>query len=73
MPFVRATDIKDNEVKAANLLHIAKEQPKFMEKCRLAAGEVIVVRSGVNTGDCALVPDWLDGAYAACIFELPSL
>jgi type I restriction enzyme S subunit len=64
-PFVRATDIKDNEIKAVNLLHIAREQPTFMEKCRLAAGEVIIVRSGVNTGDCALVPDWLDGAYAA--------
>jgi type I restriction enzyme S subunit len=31
----------------------------------LQAGELIIVRSGVNTGDCAIVPDGLDGACAA--------
>jgi type I restriction enzyme, S subunit len=65
VPFVRATDIKDGEVVTETLLYIAKEQPKAMEKCRLAGGELIIVRSGVNTGDCAVIPSALAGAYAA--------
>lgn len=36
-----------------------------MAKCLLREGEVIVVRSGVNTGDCAPVPPELAGAYGA--------
>ena len=36
-----------------------------MAKCILAAGEVIIVRSGVNTGDIAVVPESLAGSYAA--------
>ncbi|MDR0674189.1 MAG: restriction endonuclease subunit S [Zoogloeaceae bacterium] len=65
MPFVRATDIKDGEIKRETLFHISKEQPKLMDKCRLSGGELIIVRSGVNTGDCAVIPEDLSGAYAA--------
>ena len=65
VPFVRATDIKDGEVNLETLYHIAEEQPKLMDKCRLAGGELIIVRSGVNTGDCAVIPPVLSGAYAA--------
>jgi hypothetical protein len=65
VPFVRATDIKDGEIRQDTLLHIAAVQPKQMEKCRLKGGELIIVRSGVNTGDCAVVPASLAGAYAA--------
>ena len=31
----------------------------------MSGGEVVIVRSGVNTGDCAVVPEQLQGAYAA--------
>lgn len=65
VPFVRATDIKNGEVVTETLLSISRDQPKAMEKCRLAGGELIVVRSGVNTGDCAVIPAALAGAYAA--------
>ncbi|WP_090138076.1 restriction endonuclease subunit S [Limnohabitans sp. DM1] len=65
MPFVRATDIKDGRILMDALPHVAAEQPKSMEKCRLSGGELIIVRSGVNTGDCAVVPSELNGAYAA--------
>lgn len=65
VPFVRATDIKDGEIRLDTLFHIKAEQPKHMEKCRLSGGELIIVRSGVNTGDCAVVPSSLAGAYAA--------
>lgn len=36
-----------------------------MDKCLLHGNEIIVVRSGVNTGDCALIPDELAGSFAA--------
>jgi type I restriction enzyme S subunit len=36
-----------------------------MDKCRVATDEIILVRSGVNTGDCAVVPAVLNGAFAA--------
>jgi type I restriction enzyme, S subunit len=65
VPFVRATDIKEGEVVIETLFHIEKEQPKSLEKCRLAGDELIVVRSGVNTGDCAVIPKSLAGAFAA--------
>ncbi len=65
VPFIRATDIKDGEVSQDTLLHIEAAQPKQMDKCRLSGGELIIVRSGANTGDCAVVPNSLAGAYAA--------
>lgn len=63
--FVRATDIKDGQIQLDNLLHISSEQPPKMDKCLLNGGEVIVVRSGANTGDSAFVPFELAGSYAA--------
>ena len=65
VPFVRATDIKDGQIQLENLLHISSEQPPKMDKCLLNGGEVIVVRSGANTGDSAFVPFELAGSYAA--------
>ncbi|MEG4579413.1 restriction endonuclease subunit S [Microcoleus sp. MON1_C5] len=65
VPFVRATDIKEGQIQLENLLHISSEQPPKMDKCLLSGGEVIVVRSGANTGDSAFIPYELAGAYAA--------
>lgn len=65
VPFIRATDIKEGEIQVANLLYVHRDQPPSMDKCRLRGREVIVVRSGVNTGDCAPVPNSLVGAFAA--------
>ena len=64
VPFIRATDIKDGEVNLGTLLHVSAEQPSRMTKCRLAGGELIIVRSGANTGDCAVVPASLANAFA---------
>ena len=64
VPFVRATDIKDGEVNLETLLHVSAEQPSRMNKCRLAGGELIIVRSGANTGDCAVIPASLANAFA---------
>lgn len=65
VPFIRATDIKDGEIQLDNLFHISSTQPQKMDKCLLSGSEVIVVRSGANTGDCAVVPPELAGSYAA--------
>lgn len=65
VPFVRATDIKEGEIQLGGLLHVHRSQSSQMAKCLLSEGEVIVVRSGVNTGDCAPVPASLAGAYGA--------
>jgi hypothetical protein len=65
VPFIRATDIKQGEILTANLLHTSAIQPSNMAKCVVEAGEMILVRSGVNTGDCAIVPEPLSNAYAA--------
>jgi type I restriction enzyme S subunit len=62
VPFIRATDIKEGEIQEDDLLFIEQEQPPDMRKCLLSAGELIVVRSGVNTGDCAVVPEHLKGS-----------
>jgi type I restriction enzyme S subunit len=37
------------------------------------SGDIILVRSGVNTGDCAVIPEIYHGAYAAydLIIEVP--
>jgi len=65
VPFLRATDIKDGKVLIDRLPHVSREQPRSMDKCRLEGGELVIVRSGVNTGDCAVVPTALHGAFAA--------
>jgi type I restriction enzyme, S subunit len=65
VPFIRATNIKNGEILTEKLLHIDANQNERMQKCLLEAGEMILVRSGVNTGDCAVVPDLLAGSYAA--------
>jgi Type I restriction modification DNA specificity domain len=65
VPFIRATDIKNGEILTEKLLHIDANQNERMQKCLLESGEMILVRSGVNTGDCAVVSDLLAGSYAA--------
>ncbi len=44
---------------------ISAESAKKIKKCRLNEGNLLVVRSGVNTGDCAYITREYDGAYAA--------
>ena len=65
IPFIRATNIKGGTVQTEGLVHISKDAAKEIAKCKVSAGDLILVRSGVNTGDCALIPPEYDGAYAA--------
>lgn len=73
IPFIRATNIKAGTVSSKDLKRIAPDDAEQLGKCRVLAGNLIVVRSGVNTGDCAIVPPDYDGAYAAfdLIIDLP--
>ena len=65
LPFIRATNIKNGTVEVGDLRYISPVSGAGIPKCRVNSGDLIVVRSGVNTGDCAVVPRDLDGAYAA--------
>jgi type I restriction enzyme, S subunit len=65
IPFIRATNIKYNSIVENDLVFISKEDANKIKKCELREGNLLVVRSGINTGDAAVVPKEFDGAYAA--------
>ena len=65
LPFIRATNIKKGGVNQKGIKFISTDSAKKIEKCKVAYGNLIIVRSGVNTGDCAVIPKELSGAYAA--------
>jgi type I restriction enzyme S subunit len=65
IPFIRATNVKKGTVQQDDLVFISEADARSITKCRVDAGDLIIVRSGVNTGDCALIPPEFDGAYAA--------
>ncbi len=65
IPFIRATNIKNNTIVQKDLVFITREEANKIKKCELKEGNLIVVRSGVNTGDAAVVTKEFDGAYAA--------
>ena len=64
IPFIRATNIKNGTIRRSDLKFISEYQAEKISKCRLNGGELIVVRSGVNSGDSAMIPRDLEGAYA---------
>lgn len=55
IPFIRATNIKRGTVLTKDLKRISLADAQRISKCRVSAGDLIVVRSGVNTGDCAVL------------------
>jgi type I restriction enzyme S subunit len=73
VPFIRATNIKNGSVEKDGLVFISGADALKIIRCQVKAGNLILVRSGVNTGDCALIPAEYDGAYAAydLIIEMP--
>ncbi len=72
-PFIRATNVKNGTVKSSDMKFISPADSANIEKCKVSYGNLIIVRSGINAGDCALIPQQYDGAYAAydLIVELP--
>lgn len=65
IPFIRATNIKNNTIVRKDLVFITREEANKIKKCELREGNLIVVRSGVNTGDAVVVSKEYDGAFAA--------
>lgn len=65
IPFIRATNIKKGTIQKEGLVFISEQEASKIQKCKVKTGDLILVRSGVNTGDCALIPNEYDGAYAA--------
>ena len=63
-PFIRATNVKGGTVVRTGLKFISSGEAEKIKKCKISAGDLIVVRSGVNAGDCALIPEEFDGSYA---------
>lgn len=63
--FIRATNIKNGKIEKENLKFISVQSAEKIEKCKLKYGDVLIVRSGVNTGDCVMISKEFAGAYAA--------
>ncbi len=70
--FIRATNIKQGRIIENGILYINKDEAKKIEKCKLKENDLIIVRSGVNTGDCAVVTKKYVGSYGGydIIFHL---
>lgn len=62
--FIRATNIKAGRITENDMLKISADEAARIEKCRLNGNEIIIVRSGANTGDTCVVTDEYQGQYA---------
>lgn len=65
IPFIRATNIKKGRIVKKDLVYISQIEADKIPKCKLAEGDMIIVRSGANTGDAATIPKEYENAYAA--------
>jgi type I restriction enzyme S subunit len=65
IPFIRATNVKAGRISTKDLKRISNRDAEKLAKCRVKRGNIIIVRSGVNTGDCAVIPAEYDGSCAA--------
>jgi len=64
IPFIRATNIKKGGVVRNDLKFITQIEAKNIKKCKLKYGDLLVVRSGVNSGDAAFINEEYSGTYA---------
>ena len=62
--FIRATNIKSGRITENDMLRISADEAAKIEKCRLNGNEIIIVRSGANTGDTCVVTDEYRDQYA---------
>jgi len=61
--FIRATNIKKGRIVDEEMLFIDDLEAAKINKCKLKCGQLIIVRSGVNTGDTCVIPKKYEGAY----------
>ena len=62
--FIRATNIKAGRITENDMLRISSGEAAKIEKCSLEGNEIIIVRSGANTGDTCVVTDEYRNQYA---------
>lgn len=62
--FIRATNIKSGRIVTDEFKMMSREESKKFEKCKLSLGDLIIVRSGVNTGDTCVIDENFAGHYA---------
>lgn len=65
IPFIRATNIKKGRISKKDLVFISEEEAAKIPNCKVNEGDLIIVRSGANTGDAATIPKEYHNAYAA--------
>lgn len=64
IPFIRATNIKNGGVKSDGMVYITTVEASKIKKCKVKESDIIVVRSGANSGDCCRIPYEYEDAYA---------
>ncbi len=64
IPFIRATNIKMGTVIEKDMKFISEVEANKISKCRLDEGDLIIVRSGINSGDCAYINKKYSRSYA---------
>src|SRR5262249_27253238 len=62
VPFLRATNVKRGELTKDGLVFVDELDLPDSRVVRLCAGDIIVVRRGAYTGDCAIVTEEWGGA-----------
>jgi type I restriction enzyme S subunit len=62
--FIRATNIKAGRINENGVKYISDIEATKISKCKLKIGDLIIVRSGVNTGDTCMITREYDGQYA---------
>ncbi|MBP7139882.1 MAG: restriction endonuclease subunit S [Caldisericia bacterium] len=65
IPFIRATNIKKGRISDIDMFYISNEEADKISKCKLDYGDLVIVRSGANTGDCTYTTREYIGAYGA--------
>lgn len=63
IPFLRATNIKNGRIEEKGMVFLSEEEALKIKKCRIREGDLLIVRSGANTGDCARI----DEKYHNCL------
>jgi len=63
IPFLRATNVKAGRIEKKGMVFLYEIEGQKISKCFVNEGDLIIVRSGANTGDCAYISE----EYANCL------
>ncbi len=63
IPFLRAANIKPQGVNRNDLVYFDPVHSRSIQRSEVHTGDVVIVRRGVNTGHCAVIPEEFDGAF----------